>query len=74
MEKSLSVFAISKSFGQEEKFRCDCCQRLLTKAWTDADAIAEMQQRFPGADASKSMILCDQCANELNLGAPFGYA
>jgi hypothetical protein len=72
MENSLSMFPISRSYGLEETFRCDGCQRVLKKAWTDADAMAEMQERFPGADASQTMILCDECVNELNLDASFG--
>jgi hypothetical protein len=67
MAKPSSLYAIFKDYGKSEMFRCDGCQRVLSKKWSDDDAIAEMQQRFPGVDTSNVLLLCDDCVDKVKL-------
>jgi hypothetical protein len=58
------MYAIFNDFQSDTTFRCDMCQRVLGKSWSDEEAVEEMRSRFPGADRSDTLIVCDDC-NEI---------
>jgi hypothetical protein len=57
------MFAIFKNYDKMQEFTCDMCQRVLKKAWSDKDAIAEMNRKYRGTDTSDTMVVCDDCMN-----------
>jgi hypothetical protein len=67
MAKSPPIYAIFKDYGKQETFRCDGCQRVLKKGWSDEDAVREMQTLYPEADPSETLIYCDDCIDDLGL-------
>jgi hypothetical protein len=66
-----SLYAIFKDYGKQETFTCDVCTRALKKVWTDEEAIAEMQKRFPNADNADTLVVCDDCYVKFHLPEPF---
>jgi hypothetical protein len=56
-----TIYAIFKDYGKQESFRCDCCQRVLKKGWTDEDALDEMKENYGNIEASAIITLCDDC-------------
>ena len=71
MTKPPSLYAIFKNYGKQETFTCDGCKRVLKKAWSDDDALKEMQARFPTADYSDTLMFCDDCVEKMKLPTPF---
>lgn len=65
MVKGKPKYAICEDFGEPETFRCDRCNRIFPKGWSDEDALAEMLERFPGMKASDFTVLCDSCNEKL---------
>jgi hypothetical protein len=59
------MFAIFKDFQSDLTFRCDMCQRVLGKSWSDEEAVEEMRSRFPGANRSEMLVVCDDCNHSL---------
>jgi antirestriction protein len=59
------MFAIFKDYQADPTFRCDMCQRVLGKAWSDDEAVKEMHSRFPGATKSEVLVVCDDCNDSL---------
>jgi hypothetical protein len=59
--KSPPIYAIFKDYGKQESFRCDGCQRVLQKDWTDEDALEEMKENYGNTDTSETVVLCDDC-------------
>ena len=47
-----------------ETFTCEACGETFPKGWSDAEAVAEAEERFPGLDLSdpgEAGIVCDAC-------------
>jgi len=48
-----------------DTFRCDGCEQSFPKAWSDADAVAELESKYPGVDVEDCAVVCDDCQNRL---------
>ncbi len=46
---------------QPNEFRCAMCGHVYTKAWSDAEAEAEMQSYWPGLPQVEAAVICDDC-------------
>lgn len=43
------------------QYRCEMCQGVFPKGWTDADAEAELAKNFPDADREQCAEVCTDC-------------
>lgn len=47
-------------------FTCINCRGIFPKGWSDKEAKAEFQKKFPGHDISQAERLCDDCQKLFN--------
>ena len=47
-----------------DTFTCQGCGETFRKGWTDADALAELAERWPGVAPEDCGLLCDACAQK----------
>jgi hypothetical protein len=43
------------------EYRCSHCHHVYTKAWTDKEALQELQETWPGVSKEECGIICDDC-------------
>lgn len=46
---------------EDETYTCAVCGETYFNGWTEEEAEAEFNERFPGEDISKGAIICDDC-------------
>jgi hypothetical protein len=42
-------------------FQCSSCGEIFEKAWTDEEALAELQENFPDNDPNECDLICEDC-------------
>ena len=45
----------------DNTFQCHLCRETFGKAWTDEEALEELNRDFPGYKPEECVILCDDC-------------
>lgn len=65
-ERARLVVALETLLGPQpqpggELYRCCLCRRVLVKGWSDAEAQAEFERRFPGEVYDGQCLFCDDC-------------
>jgi hypothetical protein len=43
------------------EYRCMRCGNVYEKLWSDEEALAELNEKYPGFTAEDAQILCDDC-------------
>ena len=46
------------------QFKCEECDGIFDKGWTDEEAIKELEERFPGFKTDECGLVCDDCFNQ----------
>jgi hypothetical protein len=65
--KKLHFHPIRLPAVPEGQFRCAVCEDIFNKEWTDAEALAEMNENFPGLSPVDCVQVCDECYRDLKL-------
>jgi hypothetical protein len=53
---------MSKTAAPHGTFTCAACKGTFPKAWSDEEARAEFEQRFPGEPFDETVeMICDDC-------------
>ncbi len=45
----------------ESHFTCVMCGGIFRKGWTEADAVAEFNENFPGVAVERAALTCNEC-------------
>ncbi len=48
-----------------DTYKCEACNGVFEKAWSDADAAAERDANFPGLKSEDQAVVCDDCYSEM---------
>lgn len=51
----------------DNKFKCCMCEGVFDKAWSDAEAIAEKEERFGAVAIEDCNVVCDDCFKRLGM-------
>jgi hypothetical protein len=43
------------------QYQCSACGGVFDKGWSDSEAIAELQETFPGKAVDECALVCDDC-------------
>ena len=48
-------------------YTCAMCGGEYETAWSDSEAVEELEQQFPGVSKEQCEIVCDDCAKKIGL-------
>ncbi len=47
------------------EYRCAACGCVFEKGWTDEEAVAELNNNFPGFTTDECAVVCDDCHKQM---------
>jgi hypothetical protein len=53
-----------------DTFTCECCGKTYEKVWSDEEAWAEARQLHSPAELEATVVVCDDCFQEIMAGMP----
>lgn len=51
-----------------ETYKCAACGETFSKGWSEAEAIDELNDNFPGFTTDECDIVCDDCYKKMGFG------
>lgn len=50
---------------KKNEYKCDSCKGVFEKAWSDEEALAEMERDFPSLPEEERAVVCDDCYKKI---------
>ena len=47
------------------EFKCEMCEGIFEKEWSDEESQAEMEENFPGLTKENAAQVCDDCYSKI---------
>lgn len=50
---------------KHNEYRCAQCKGVFEKGWSEEEAVAELNETFPGATVQECSVICEDCYQEM---------
>lgn len=50
---------------RQNQYRCEMCEGVFNKGWSDEEAAAELGEKFPGHAQEDCAVVCDDCFKKM---------